>query len=149
MKRVRNWVVGTCGFAAVVFLVVGALQTTTHATDSQRSYQKMLTGKGLYLRYCSACHGIDGRGDGTVAPYLKPKPTNLTLLAKNNDGNFPLSRILDVVDGTTAVRAHGESAMPVWGEVFLPNPKAPVEQQIDARGRLLLITEYLRSIQVK
>ena len=149
MKRLRNWAVSACCFAAVLFLVIGSLGTTTQATDSQRSYQKMLTGKGLYLRYCSACHGSDGRGDGSVAPYLKPRPTNLTLLAKNNDGNFPLSRILDVIDGTTVVRAHGESAMPVWGEVFLPNPKAAPEEQIDARGRLLLITEYLRSIQVK
>lgn len=40
-------------------------------------------GKQLYMQYCSSCHGIDGRGNGPVSPYLKIKVPDLTLLKKN------------------------------------------------------------------
>ncbi len=39
----------------------------------------MKQGKALYERYCSACHGKKGLGDGRyVATELTPKPTDLT-----------------------------------------------------------------------
>jgi hypothetical protein len=37
--------------------------------------------------------------------------------------------------------------MPVWGEAFRAQPEWPVDRYIDARGKIVLITEYLRSIQ--
>jgi len=32
------------------------------------------TGRKLYQRHCSHCHGTSGDGDGPTAPYLKPRP---------------------------------------------------------------------------
>src|SRR5688572_20107687 len=39
-------------------------------------------GKELYARWCSGCHGDGGAGDGFAAPYMIPRPRDLTL------GNF-------------------------------------------------------------
>ena len=69
-------------------------------------------GKVLYDRYCASCHGVTGLGDGPAAEALSPRPTNLTTLATG------LPQLMQVIDGRFAVRAHGTSAMPVWGEVF-------------------------------
>ena len=35
-------------------------------------------GGKLYGRYCAACHGKEGRGDGLAGAKLDPKPSNLT-----------------------------------------------------------------------
>ena len=37
------------------------------------------SGKQLYLRYCSQCHGEKGDGEGYAAPHLQPRPRNFTL----------------------------------------------------------------------
>ncbi len=42
-------------------------------TDEQRA-----TGKVVYDKYCSQCHGDTGAGDGYAAPYLRPKPRDFT-----------------------------------------------------------------------
>jgi mono/diheme cytochrome c family protein len=31
-------------------------------------------GQQYFVRYCSACHGVEGRGDGPAAPVLQPPP---------------------------------------------------------------------------
>jgi mono/diheme cytochrome c family protein len=104
-------------------------------------------GRTLYLRYCASCHGHEGRGDGPVAPSLGEKPTDLTQLADTHGGSFPLEAVIVAIDGTSTVRAHGVSEMPVWGEVFQADPASPLEQQILARGKVITIAYYLRSLQ--
>jgi mono/diheme cytochrome c family protein len=34
-------------------------------------------GRAIYERHCADCHGPEGRGDGTQAPFLSPRPGNL------------------------------------------------------------------------
>lgn len=104
-------------------------------------------GAVLYRRYCGACHGPTGRGDGAVAPALGERPTDLTQLAKRSGGTFPSGQVVDVIDGTRSIRAHGVSEMPVWGEVFQAQPRWSVQRHIDARGTIALIADYLRTIQ--
>ena len=99
-------------------------------------------GKALYRRYCSACHGASGKGDGVVAAALRPKPTDLTLLAKSNNGTFPVADIAGRIDGRETARVHGDPDMPVWGQV-LRSPEGGGE------SRIVLITQYLASIQAK
>ena len=104
-------------------------------------------GRTLYLRFCASCHGRDGRGDGPVAPALGEKPTDLTQIAAAHGGEFPFLAVIEAIDGTRTVRAHGVSEMPIWGEVFLADQAAPLEQQILAGGRVIVIARYLRSLQ--
>jgi mono/diheme cytochrome c family protein len=42
-------------------------------TDAQRA-----SGKTLYLKYCSQCHGENGDGEGYATPRLFPRPRNFT-----------------------------------------------------------------------
>ena len=45
-------------------------------------------------------------------------------------------------------RAHGVSEMPVWGEVLRRRPGIPADTATEeARDTLLLITDYLATIQ--
>ena len=106
-------------------------------------------GRTLYLRYCASCHGRNGRGDGPVAAALGEKPTDLTRIAAKHGGEFPFSAVVDAIDGTLTVRAHGVSEMPVWGDVFQGDPASPLEQQILASGKILAITRYVRDLQEK
>ena len=42
-------------------------------TDAQRE-----SGKTLYLKYCSQCHGEKGDGEGSATPHLEPRPRDFT-----------------------------------------------------------------------
>jgi mono/diheme cytochrome c family protein len=42
-------------------------------TDAQRE-----SGKQLYLKFCSQCHGDKGDGEGYATPHLSPRPRNFT-----------------------------------------------------------------------
>ena len=42
-------------------------------TEAQRA-----SGKTLYLKNCSQCHGDNGDGEGYATPHLFPKPRNFT-----------------------------------------------------------------------
>src|SRR5262245_39590495 len=101
-------------------------------------------GREAFFRYCSACHGADGRGNGEVAPSMRPRPADLTQLAKRNGGRFPYDEVKEIIDGRKRIAAHGTSKMPVWGKVFgeatsYEQPEAQAQSQID------LIAGYLAS----
>jgi mono/diheme cytochrome c family protein len=48
-------------------------QTPDLGSDAQRE-----SGKNLYLKYCSQCHGEKGDGEGYASPHLMPRPRNFT-----------------------------------------------------------------------
>lgn len=99
-----------------------------------------------FYEYCASCHGPMGRGDGPVASQLKAQPTDLTQLAKNNDGQFPYTRVRAIIDGRgQAVGIHGPAEMPVWGQRF--SQEGATDPQV--RAKILSIVDYLVSIQEK
>ena len=104
------------------------------------------TGRTLYLRYCAACHGRSGQGDGPLAPALGQQPTDLTRIAAAHGGQFPMGAVVEAIEGTRTVRAHGLSEMPVWGEVFRADHSSP-EQQLVMHAKIVAIANYLRSLQ--
>jgi mono/diheme cytochrome c family protein len=106
-------------------------------------------GQALYLKYCGACHGPRGKGDGIAGSFMHPKPTDLSVLAKANGGEFPFQHTLEVIDGRRSVRAHGEPDMPVWGEVLSDRMSESHHRRGVVEGTLTLITGYIRSIQEK
>jgi len=41
-----------------------------------KRWPQIESGKALFALHCATCHGVDGKGDGTLAEGLEPKPTN-------------------------------------------------------------------------
>jgi mono/diheme cytochrome c family protein len=66
-------------------------------------------GKKVYLDRCALCHGPQGKGDGTAAAGLDPKPRNHT------DGAYMNSRPNEELLG---VIRDGKGAMPAWGTIL-------------------------------
>lgn len=102
--------------------------------------------EALYRRYCASCHGLLGRGDGPVAEHLTPKPPDLTKL-KERYGRYPLDEVMQAIDGRRTIRAHGESAMPVWGEVFEEEVKEAPYTRRTALLKVQAIAEYIGTLQ--
>jgi mono/diheme cytochrome c family protein len=105
--------------------------------------------KALYLRYCGACHGPEGKGDGIAGTFMRPKPADLTQIARKSGGTFPFAQVMDVIDGRNTVRAHGDPDMPVWGELFRDQSTWDMARRAEVRGKIMVITDYVRSIQEK
>jgi mono/diheme cytochrome c family protein len=74
-------------------------------------------GREIYQRYCVACHGEDGSGDGPLRLVLTLDPPDLTRLASDNGGVFPRKRVIWRIDGRDPLLAHGNE-MPVYGDLF-------------------------------
>ena len=96
-------------------------------------------GKTEFLSSCAACHGPDGRGKGPVSAELKATPSDLTVLAKKNNGVFPVAAVYEMIDGRKSVSAHGTREMPVWGFRY----------ESIFRSRTLALVDYLNRIQEK
>ena len=53
--------------------------------------QDVDVGKAEFQSSCASCHGADGKGNGPLREQLKVPPSDLTVLARNNNGVFPTS----------------------------------------------------------
>ena len=104
------------------------------------------SGHGDYQVYCASCHGTEAKGDGVIAKSLKQRPSDLTQLAKRNNGVFPDKRVFDVIDGRK-IAAHGDSDMPVWAEVFAKARESAGAE--NAAARIDVLVQYLQTLQVK
>jgi len=102
----------------------------------------------LYQQLCASCHGVEGRGDGPVAPLIKIPVPDLTRLAARNGGEFPTERVRLVIDGRSDRRAHGPRDMPVWGWQLYYS-RADNDEAERARTQALIdrLVNYLASIQ--
>jgi mono/diheme cytochrome c family protein len=136
---------------AVAAVTAGALGITGNIHAQEGDF-----GKSEYNASCAVCHGPAGRGDGPYVSLGYAITSDLTTLAKKNNGVFPVQRVYEFIDGRQMVRAHGAKDMPVWGSRYIPtnpegyfvgpdyyNPEAVVQI------RILALTEYLYRLQVK
>jgi mono/diheme cytochrome c family protein len=106
-------------------------------------------GRDMYVRYCGACHGPAGKGDGIAGTFIRPKPADLTQIAKKNGGQFPTEKVAETIDGRNTPRVHGDPDMPVWGEIFQEQAGWDASRRARVRAQILAITAYLGSIQEK
>ena len=145
-------------------LLVLSVATSTALADDKVSE----SAKADYLSYCASCHGVDGKGNGPLAPTLKIAPSDLTVISKKNKGNFPYTMIRKTIESRELglARAHGPREMPVWGPVFAQEPEGPAPSataagggmysaaavqcaHLAARARIMNIVDYIESIQEK
>lgn len=125
-------------------MVIAAITTMAamqvHAADE--AVEK--SGQARFTQYCAVCHGASAKGDGPFANLMTTKPADLTMLAKNNNGEFPFGRVYDTIDGRNILAAHGTTDMPIWGREM---KDSGLGAETDLRGRLVETIVYLRSIQ--
>jgi len=94
-----------------------ALALLAALTAGAAGAQDAGVGERLYARYCTACHGPGGAGDGPMARTLTVAPPDLTRLAAENGGTFPRERVTWRIDGRDPLLAHGNE-MPVYGALL-------------------------------
>ena len=141
------------GLAIATLIMMG---TGSFAAAADKSLKADL-GKSEFLNSCALCHGKDGKGTGAINDLLKKRPTNLTTLAKMNNGVFPVDRVYAVIDGREMVKGHGDRDMPAWGNRYSSDSVKAAEYYMDvpydaemyARSRTLSLIDYLNRIQVK
>ena len=127
---------------AGVLLFLGA-SSTGYAQDNQ-------IGADAYTAGCAVCHGSDGKGAGEFADVLTVAPPDLTVLKAQNDDVFPYLDVFQIVDGRTTLRAHGTSAMPIWGDTFkreIGDDAGPFGSELLVRARIVALVDYIESIQ--
>lgn len=129
------------------------------ALDGEAFSQGFDVGKTEYLSSCAACHGSDANGKASTAN----QPTaDLTQLAKKNGGVFPFGLVYEIIDGRKVVIAHGTRDMPIWGNLYVPNPNNSADPNASdmfvnpsydpeaiVRMRILAVIGYLARIQEK
>lgn len=111
--------------------------------------QDAAEGRAIFERHCATCHGLKAAGNGPMAPVLLVQPTDLTTLAANNEGEFPVVRVIQRIDGRDPLVSHG-SPMPVYGDFFEGDDtalKAPSGQPIMTSRAIVDLVAYLEAIQ--
>lgn len=121
-----------------VCLACTSFSTLAHAEGAD-------IGAGLFADSCAACHGASGHGDGDMAGVMTIPAPDITTLSTQNEGTFPMLKVIHIIDGRSGIRAHG-GPMPVFGQVFSAGTEG-YEGVLETRGRVLSLAMYLESIQ--
>ena len=111
---------------------------------AQTAEPDFAAGAEEYRVACAACHGEAAGGNGPIATMFQGGVPDLTGLAARNDGIFPLTDVVQMIDGRLEVRAHG-NPMPVFGNRYAAASGPDGENMV--RLKVLELTYYLNSIQ--
>jgi len=140
LKTRAVWLASTA-FAGSIALLAGS----TRAADAVASRAEV--GQGLFIQHCAGCHGSDARGGGDFGTLLVVPPPDLTRLAERRGGDFPALEVAETIDGRRELRVHGDPNMPIWGERLAEQAPSGQGSEAATRGRVMLLVEYLRSVQ--
>lgn len=133
--------------AMLTILVLPVPTVRANAADAPAATQ----GQGISLdlgrrdfdTYCASCHGVSGKGDGTIAEFLTITAPDLTQLSRMSAGKFPRDRLREVIDGRAEVRIHGPRDMPVWGDWFDVEARDP---DTDSETRAIIVRDRIESL---
>lgn len=137
-----------CRLLLPAFVLLGTLSSAVYGQTKQVKLEPVVAtdamkGVDLYHEFCAVCHGQDGRGNGPAASALKTPASDLTLIARQNNGKFPAIEIRRAIDGDDGVPAHGSKDMPMWGDALKSISSSASVAQI----RVNLLIDYLKTIQ--
>ncbi len=135
----------TSVWVAVVAVAVFWMAAPTISAEEVEDYGATRVGESVFAAYCTSCHGATAEGDGPLASALRVQPADLTVLQRDNDGEFPLDQVMRRIDGTEKVKGHGSSDMPIWGKVFKKVDEASTDEAVEDKVRSLAY--YIRSLQ--
>jgi mono/diheme cytochrome c family protein len=127
------------------FAAAASFAQTKEVKRKPIEHTSAASGSEMFNSYCAPCHGKDGGGNGPAASAMKSPPTDLTQLAKKNNGKLPADHIATLLrNGVSG--AHGSVDMPVWGPLF-----AQVSSHDEAivQMRIANLISYIESLQAK
>ncbi|WP_420014221.1 c-type cytochrome [Tateyamaria sp.] len=101
-----------------------------------------LPGALFFSEQCAVCHGAKGRGDGLLASDLSVAPADLTLLARNNGGVYPIDDVMAQVYGYPGRYQIG--GMPEFGPLL----DGPVEDWVTQSGETLATPRALIDLAI-
>jgi mono/diheme cytochrome c family protein len=124
------------GIAAGLFALSGTL-----------GFAEEPMGEAVYTQYCATCHGASGTGDGPLTEMITATVPDLTTISAEHDGEFPMLKVIHIIDGRTGLRGHG-GPMPTYGAVFAAESfDAEFGSVIYTRAKILSLAYFLESIQ--
>lgn len=99
---------------------------------------KITQGQQLYAGFCSACHGLSGKGDGVAGAYMNPKPRDFSKLEgwKNGTTISQLYQSLEEglpktgMPGFDTIAKHEKIAIIHYIRTFNPNYPHDSEQEL-------------------
>jgi len=140
---------GPIAVTAAILLGAASMAAAQQAEPKTKAQLEQLIysvkGAELYRAHCAPCHGAEGKGDGPMASVMKMKMPDLTVLAKNNGGQFPAANVRKTITGEDVVASHGSREMPIWGPIF-----HQIEDDRDyGNVRIENLVKFVESIQQK
>ena len=79
-----------------LILVSGSLATCLVVVELRSAAAGDLAkGKALYEKYCVACHGLQGKGDGPAGRMLKPPAADFTSAASKKKPETELRQVIE------------------------------------------------------
>ena len=107
----------------VLFLLLSSLFIVIFVTYSQETPEVSERGKEVYEESCAHCHGVEGRGDGSAAENLLPRPRDFTggvyKIRSTESGQLPTDQ--DLFDIIT--NGMPGSSMPEWESALSANDR--------------------------
>ncbi len=94
-----------CSLAGLALLVDAMTTTTSNHRALPLDTASAARGQPLYQEYCTACHGVAGKGDGPAGTTLATRPPDLTTYVPTQDGQTLHALIRD-----------GQGDMPAFGD---------------------------------
>jgi mono/diheme cytochrome c family protein len=127
-------------------VLASALLAPMLVAEAKPDSEAVAKGAIVYGRFCVACHGTGGLGDGPVAKDLSVPVPDLTTLAARNEGRYPHERVQRIIKSGEPLRGHGTPDMPAWGDAFKKTEGTDARTPEEA---IRSLTHYIWSLQRK
>jgi len=135
------------GLALIVTAALSAAQVETRNVSIR--YISPSAGEKMYGSYCAACHGDKGKGDGPAAAAMTTPLGDLTTLSKSSGGRFPRTHVFfSILNGKPRHTGEGYE-MPSWKDPFYSLCAGQRGCDAEVQMRIVRLTDYLESLQVK
>jgi hypothetical protein len=131
----------------VLVVALGGVWVVPNCARAEDELQKARgeAGRVWYEKYCTPCHGAGGAPGKAVYPDSK-QPVDLRVYVQRHGGKFPAGNWLAVVFGPQPGRTvHSE----VWEKIRRQHQTSAASGNIEARGIVASIADYVISVQTK